>query len=934
MTREAVGEALVLLIHGTNAADPADSGERWWQRGSAFWDALSARLGQAFACQPDGEIFRWSGENSESERRLAAMALSKRIERLERDGRPYHLVGHSHGGSVIWLALLRLLAGRADLPGLRSWTTVGTPFLHYKPRRDALWLTLSFAAAVGALALSWTRLKAFGQAFQEALQDPEAWLLPFAALPLLWLVLLGFAVTALVRLLSFARAALKAKSERRTAEGAYRQVGDRHLGLWSEADEAIGGLANTLTAGGAIVPRMSLTPRSLLGRVAGFAILPVRAAYNGVMARASDEFVWDRVVRRLQGNDRFSYDLWAVTPQAVPSAPGWPSVPAGIAEALVENANEEAAATLAKVRNALGVAAEGDSTAPNFLLTARECLSFRELVHNSYFDNETLRELVAAHIEAQGRPQSVASSHLTVAAWLRGGYLDPDRLAAGPQRHRISPRRRILPPLQSALAVGLVGLVWTAAAGIHGGYVYPYTHRAQLDLAINSDAALRIASDQEEHSDAIRDWARILAKTGFDERAEALAKDIPAGEDRAIAVSTIAHEWLSAGESAKAERLLDRTLADIRAGRLTQDNGSVSANEGFHALVRELVHLGREDEAAKLGRRLVGGVAPRDLAAGHADAGRHDRALELLSSIPEPVQRVAAFEEFILDWDSDPTLRLRAARLLDTTSRGAPERLRSRALATVVSTFGRLGRFDGAKAAARSVPLPYDRAEAMAVLAGQLLDRGRLKEARLILEESLATGPSAAASRVMARLSHVASDAALRRRAEALVLREWEESPAGRTERHPETGEGMFGATWAILGNVERALPELSRLASPYVFDGARDVVTGLRYSGKREALIGRIATIERGYVRCALLVALALDADGDERRELLLRAESQATAVHSDEEQSFALGQVAKGWIAAGQYRRALALAERVDSADRLRIYQTLLEDYYDPAP
>src|SRR5262249_40642523 len=44
------------------------------------------------------------------------------------------LVGHSHGGSVIWHALVRSArASGTRLKGLQTWTTVGTPFLVFKP---------------------------------------------------------------------------------------------------------------------------------------------------------------------------------------------------------------------------------------------------------------------------------------------------------------------------------------------------------------------------------------------------------------------------------------------------------------------------------------------------------------------------------------------------------------------------------------------------------------------------------------------------------------------------------------------------------------------------------------------------------------------------------------------------------------------------------
>ncbi|MGP0067947.1 MAG: hypothetical protein ACLQGP_30680 [Isosphaeraceae bacterium] len=91
---------VVLLIHGTFATAPDDEGPRWWQRGeSTFWDWLKERLGGVAEVQPGGRLFRWSGDNSERERRGAGRALLDRLNALEDARIAYHLIAHSHGGS-------------------------------------------------------------------------------------------------------------------------------------------------------------------------------------------------------------------------------------------------------------------------------------------------------------------------------------------------------------------------------------------------------------------------------------------------------------------------------------------------------------------------------------------------------------------------------------------------------------------------------------------------------------------------------------------------------------------------------------------------------------------------------------------------------------------------------------------------------------------
>ena len=159
---------LVILVHGTFAGYPAAVGEtpRWWQDGSPFRTALASATGA------DVTAFCWGkgGANSETLRRRGARDLLEMMEALETEGRDYHLVGHSHGGSVIWQALVYAAARRSrgphGLKRLRSWTTIGTPFQDFVPAHVELvgaligaaivlaWLIICFFAW-GTLAIDW-----------------------------------------------------------------------------------------------------------------------------------------------------------------------------------------------------------------------------------------------------------------------------------------------------------------------------------------------------------------------------------------------------------------------------------------------------------------------------------------------------------------------------------------------------------------------------------------------------------------------------------------------------------------------------------------------------------------------------------------------------------------------------------------------------------
>lgn len=103
-SREGSGQdEVVILVHGTFAGDRngSDTGSRWWQRGSDTWRWLEENLPPGAVLPREGQLFHWSGANTQSARLSAATDLLALLIDLEKQGRAYHLVGHSHGGSVI-----------------------------------------------------------------------------------------------------------------------------------------------------------------------------------------------------------------------------------------------------------------------------------------------------------------------------------------------------------------------------------------------------------------------------------------------------------------------------------------------------------------------------------------------------------------------------------------------------------------------------------------------------------------------------------------------------------------------------------------------------------------------------------------------------------------------------------------------------------------
>ena len=133
-TTAAPPSARVILVHGTFAARADDAGDSWWQQGSDTWNELQRRLPTGTQLADQGHVFHWSGENSERARIKAGQDLLKLFRQFEEDGIGYHVIGHSHGGSVIWHALRLAELQNYWLPRLHSWATVGTPFLQHRTR--------------------------------------------------------------------------------------------------------------------------------------------------------------------------------------------------------------------------------------------------------------------------------------------------------------------------------------------------------------------------------------------------------------------------------------------------------------------------------------------------------------------------------------------------------------------------------------------------------------------------------------------------------------------------------------------------------------------------------------------------------------------------------------------------------------------------------
>jgi hypothetical protein len=392
----------IILIHGTGST-PAPEGreKRWWEPGSKFRDALHTRLGGRARCYPDDRPYRWSGGNSQTERLIAALNLLEEIADLEEQSIPYHLIGHSHGGSVMFMALK--LCMFLNLKMLKSCCTIGTPFL-------------------------------FGQK-------------------------------------SYNRGFIRNKYEK-VIYDSYDVIKNfdillsRYLGIWTRSDEAIAGLRRASVFGEPIISRPTSTsrmrdlftevkarekkakggqlstqkPMRLLHRYYEMRLFfrsPVMQLQR-LMAPLGDRWIRSKIRDRIFGND-LGMRIHQVShgPVILPNAMcAFQPLDDEIDKEMVRRANAAVGESAPALREAFAMATVTDSPIA-FEKALKEVagkLSYRELVHNLYFECEEVSDLCALHIERSlGDGESTMGDHRYnqgLVAWY-------DRFRAGVRQHAI-----------------------------------------------------------------------------------------------------------------------------------------------------------------------------------------------------------------------------------------------------------------------------------------------------------------------------------------------------------------------------------------------------------------------------------------------------------------------------------------------------------------
>lgn len=484
-------QELVILVHGTFANNPSKSHEdhlKWWQPGGDVWEKIDQQLPEQFHVASDRkkEVFSWSGDNSERDRRAGGRELFKHLQKLEKIGSRYHLVGHSHGGSVIWHCLLESVKQRfrrrrnlpddkLSLPGLQSFTTIGTPFLQLRSLGFVsrfspwFWMVVLIASMFATITLM-SGLKTSEEILENAVQiiSGEARMLGESIegnlgeesstghtdgetktpKPDLLSVVLGdeFLCTVLALssvLLAFLSMVMWAwasavqleasvvRQGARIRNQAFVEFGARWLGIWSRHDEAINGLRASLKLGGHIAPRIEVSGVTVfdfdrrMRFYRFFARWFVAPAFNLMVSWPSDRIIWKSVSRGMQGNDRPGCLVNDVSPgPIVPRNIEWEQLPESYDTRLVERANksliDRSKTLLPQLREVLSQLAWTRPEQLSLLLSNETTFEGNELVHTSYFHEPAILDLISCHILRHNRVKaSRADPQSSTTRWCR-----------------------------------------------------------------------------------------------------------------------------------------------------------------------------------------------------------------------------------------------------------------------------------------------------------------------------------------------------------------------------------------------------------------------------------------------------------------------------------------------------------------------------------
>ncbi|EAQ81904.1 hypothetical protein [Blastopirellula marina] len=444
-TSEDPSEDVVILVHGTFAGSEHEEGVAFWQRKSSVWGELEKRLPAGISLQDSGRLFHWSGENNERERLKGAKALLDYLAKFEAAGQGYHLIGHSHGGSIIWMALRQASVDGIPLDHMRTWSTVGTPFLRHRTVNPiSLANGINIIAGLFFLSHARTSLHQIFRILHCAMFHPDHYaktqieilgrdvnLMDYLMYDQLgWLAIAGVLVMffVFVQLASFFIGPViesrRIRQELHAEKCVMQEFGCCWLGVWSPDDEAINGLRTTLHLDITFVGKVTAADRIFVSDYLSFLWIPyywtVAPTFNYIVRPLLNHFVRQYVSKAVQGNNRPSAELCNVSTAPIGDAEvnSIPALPYFIAQRITERANAKAKDIAPKLRTLLG-----QKTLMAGLAAFNSELSGEELVHTSYFEDPDVLNLLTIHMALQRNDRrylmQAAAYHRQLLEWTR-----------------------------------------------------------------------------------------------------------------------------------------------------------------------------------------------------------------------------------------------------------------------------------------------------------------------------------------------------------------------------------------------------------------------------------------------------------------------------------------------------------------------------------
>lgn len=872
----------VLRIHGTFAARDLHDGDAWWQQRSEYHEWLNLGLEASGAGVCADATFHWDGLNSEYSRRRAGAALAEVLSRYESGGGAYSLIGHSHGGGVMWEALSQAERRHPGLPGLQRWVTVGTPFLLYRPDRFAV--LASAIPLVGAVIGSILLLPTVWVVYQSYAADFVAWreYWYWGIAPVLLVLLFVLTAVAGLQFADNLRNALGESRRIQRQRHAYGVLKSRHVPIVAAADEAISGIAATFAFEGEVTPRVGMPGIRIVTRW---------------ISMLADQLVWLQLSRKAQGSDIPGILLDDVLP--LPQREPGPLLLSEAAEgALILRAEQRAQSALAAVRQSLAkLAFEG--RALGFLTAAAgESGAAESLVHTSYFDEPEVRRLTLAA--------------LTGTAPMPANALTPGAKRTVPEGRSV----RILFALLFlasviALAVGAASILWQLRPEV---MILDAVKKAPLSNAIWEDP------------DTPQAYLMAIGRTGRGALVQEALLRLSQAPDRARAKIQLALGLEERGASSEAVALLKDAAVEARlrpAMRPGEYGPSLSVSFTAIDLARAYARTGDVASLDALLGQFDGSGAGRSALAQAAVRGFIEKrqfvpAVSFLSRIENIYERRDAFLEILKARPGEKDVQA----ALDTLPALAQQEVLGDLFAYLADAqpaaqlASRLSEIENTASyvrAACAIARKMDREDGLQLLEDTVHDLPKRKRS-----------PLDGHALLYARLAEAFLD--LRSTARGLALLQHAASlgpeKVGDTTYDDDSFE-LRAKLWARLGNAREALGTARRIVNQKE-EGIRSTTSMLASVGHGDEARQIIHTWSEPDEKFEAMLGL-LDAS-PERRGFIRSLESDARRLDDPKMRSRYLAEIGLLWVKEGNAREAIRIADACSPADHLLVLTQLL--------